>query len=186
VFIGGGAGEASVGTVFAYIHSMDKPFRLELFGDIYAEETPSKTLRLYRGNDVISPHEYAYVWNLSPNAYALCRVDRERLDIVFSSGLMQFGSFYAHPIGAVGENEDRYLIASLVASGTLILDDTGHYVLFISGYPRITTLYDEFLVVYYPDGVIPHAQVYDLDGKLLAEGLPLQVRDEVRKRLRGN
>jgi len=184
-FVSIGSGVSCVGTIFAYIYGMDKSFKLKLFGDIYAEETASKTLKLYKGSDVISPHEYAYVWSLSPNAYALCRTDKEKLDIVFSNGLMQFGSFYAHPIGAVGENEDRYLIASLVASGTLILDDTGHYVLFISGYPRITTLYDEFLIVYHPDGVIPHAQVYDLDGKLLAEGLPLRARDEVRNRLRG-
>jgi len=164
---------------------MDKPFRLKLFGDIYVEETQDKTLRLHRGSDVISPHEYAYIWQLTSNAYALCRTEREKIDIVFSSGLMFFGAFYAHEIGAVGENEDKYLIAVLVASGTLILDDAGHYLLFVSGYPRITTLYDTFLVVYRPDGVIPHAQVYDLDGKLVAEGLPMEAREGARKKLRG-
>jgi hypothetical protein len=173
------------GTVFAYIRGMDKPFRLKLFGDIYAEEMPSKTLKLYRGDETISPHEYVYVWNLSPNAYALCRAEGEKIDLVFSNGLMQFGAFYAHPIGAVGENEDKHLIASLVACGTLILDDFGHYILFISGYPRITTLYGKFLVVYRPDGVTPFVQIYDLDGKLVAEGLPMQAREEVRKRLCG-
>jgi hypothetical protein len=163
---------------------MDRPFRLTLLGDIYAEETPSKTLRLYRGENVISPHEYAYVWNLSPNAYALCRVEKEKIDIVFRSGLMYFGAFYAHPIGVIGENEDRHLIAVLVVNGTIILDDNGHYLLFVSGYPRITTLYDTFLLVYRPDGITPFAQVCDLDGKVVAEGLPLQVREEARRRLR--
>ena len=175
----------SVGTMFAYISSMEAPFRLKLFGDIYVEETTSKTLRLHRGESVISPHEYAYIFQLSPNAYALCRVEKEKLDIVFSSGIMFFGAFYAHQVGAVGENEDKYLIAVLVAGGTLILDDTGHYMLFLSGYPRITTLYDTFLIVYRPDGVIPSAQVYDLDGRLVAEGLPLEVREVARKIMRG-
>jgi hypothetical protein len=162
---------------------MDKPFRLKLFGDIYAEGAPNKTLQLYRGGDVISPHKYAYVWNLSPNAYALYRVEKEKVDIVFSSGQMYFGAFYAHSIGAIGKNEDKHLIAVLVVGGTLIFDDTGHYMLFVAGYPRITTLYDEFLIVYRPDGITPFAQVYDLDGRLVAEGLPMQAREEASKRL---
>jgi hypothetical protein len=163
---------------------MDKSFKLKLFGDFCVEETPNKTLRLHRGDNVISPYEYAYVWSLSQNAYALCRAEKEKIDIVFSSGVMNFGAFYAYPIGAVGENEDRHLIAEIVASGTIILDDTGHYIMFIAGYPRITTLYDEFLVVYRPDGITPFVQIYDLDGKLVAEGLPMQAREEVRKRFR--
>jgi hypothetical protein len=173
-----------VGTVFAYFYSMAETFKLKLFGDIYAEETPNKTLRLRRGDDIISHHEYTYVWSLSPKVYALCRADKEKIDIVFSSGQMYMNAFYAHSIGAVGENEDRYLIAVLVVSGTLVLDDNGHYILFIAGYPRIATLYDEFLVVYRPDGITPFVQVYDLDGKLVSEGLPTQAREEARKRLR--
>jgi len=98
---------------------------------------------------------------------------------------MFFGAFYADASGAIGENEDKYLIAALAAGGTLILDDSGHYRLFISGYPRITTLYDAFLLVYSPDGVLPSAQVYDLEGRLIAEGLPLMAREAARKKLRG-
>jgi len=165
--------------------TMVKPFRPKLFGDIYLEETPSRTLQLYKGSDKISPHEYAYIWQLTPNAYALGRTDKEKLDIVFSNGLMFLGSFYAHTIGAVGENEEKCLIAVLVANGTIILDDTGHYVMFISGFPRINTLHDAFIVVYQPDGTIPTAKVYDLDGKMVAEGLPLEVREAAHKRLRG-
>jgi len=164
---------------------METPFRLSLFGEIAVEETQSRTLRLYKGRNAISPHEYAYIWQLTPNAYALCRTGNEKIDIVFSGGQMFFGAFYAHEIGAIGENEDRRLIAALAVGGTLILDDTGHYVLFISGYPRVATLYDAFVVVYHPDGVVPHAQVYDLDGKLIAEGLPLEAREAAYKRLRG-
>ncbi len=161
---------------------MTEPYQLKLFSDFYAEETEKKTLRLYRGCDLISPHEYAYVWQLAPKAYALCRVDKEKIDILFSSGQMFFGAFYAHGVGAVGENEDRHLIAVLVAGGTIILDDFGHYIMFLTGYPRITTLYDEFLIVYRPDGITPFAQVYDLDGRLVAEGAPMAARDEVRSK----
>ncbi len=161
---------------------MDKPFRLKLFGDLYAEETEKKTLRLWRGGDVISPHEYAYAWQLAPTAYALCRANKEKIDIVFSTGQMFFGAFYAHSIGAIGENEDRQLIAVLVVGGTIILDNFGHYIMFLTGYPRIATLYDEFLIVFRPDGITPFAQVYDLDGKLIAEGAPMEVREAVRSK----
>jgi hypothetical protein len=162
---------------------MARPFRLKIFGDTYVEETPNGTLKLYVGGSVISPYEYEYLWDLSPNARALRRHDDERVDVVFASGVMSFGAFYAQDIGAIGEDGDRHLIALLVASKTLIVDDTGHYIMFVAGYPFITTLYDRFLVVCQPNDIIPHVRIYDLDGKIVSEGLPLEARDEARKRL---
>jgi hypothetical protein len=178
--------KGSFGTLFAFMFGMTSPFRLALFGDTYVEETPHGTLVLRKGDKTISPHEYAYVWTLAPRVAALCRVNREKIDLVFESGLAHFGAFYAYNAGPLGENEDRYLIAALVVNGTLILDDEGHYKLFVPNYPKVETLYGRFLVMYRPEGIVPYVQIYDLDGNLIAEGAPLEAREKVHKKWLGS
>jgi hypothetical protein len=169
------------GTLFAYFAIMTEPFRLRLFGDIYVEETSDKALVLYKGDKVISPNKYAYIWDLAPRAYALRQVADHRIDIVFESGQMLFNAFYAHNLGPAYD-DDTQLIAVLVTSGTLILDDWGHYKVFVSGYPRITTVYGDYLIVYRPEGVIPFVQIYDLRGNIIAEGTPMEAIQEVHNR----
>jgi len=144
-----------------------------LFGDIIAEEAAKGTYRVRKGDKLVSPFEYDYFWCLTPKACALRTIDEEgypRLDILFSNGRWFFGAIYAHELARLGPEKDSHLIAALVKHGTHVLNEEGDYLAFIPGYPRITVMYDEFLIAYHQEGTWPRVKVYNLWGYLLAEG----------------
>jgi hypothetical protein len=144
-----------------------------LFGDVIAEEAVKGTFLVRKDGKLLSPFEYDYFFWLTPKACALRKVDEEGfpcLDILFSNGRWFFGAIYAHELARLGPEKDRYLIAALVKHGTHILNEEGDYLAFISGYPRITVMYDKFLIAYHQEGTWPRVKVYNLWGHLLAEG----------------
>jgi len=141
-----------------------------LFGDIIAEELTAGGFLVRKGDKLVSPFEYAYFWRLTPKTCALRRDGSQKVDILFSNGRWFFGAIYAHELDRLGPEKDRYLVAALVQHGTHVLNEEGDYLAFISGYPRITVLYDEFLIVYQQEGPTPRVSVYDLHGRFLASG----------------
>jgi hypothetical protein len=162
---------------------MSTQYKVKLFVGIYAEETENQTLVVRREDGAVSPHEYAYYWYLTPSVVVLRRADGDRLDVLFASGQMLWNAYHAYELGTIGDDEEERLIAVLATSGTIILNEKGHYLFFTSGYPRIEVLDGRFLMVYSADSVIPYAKLYDLDGNLIAEGVVPAVVDEARKRV---
>ena len=140
------------------------------FGDTIAEEAVKGTFMVRKDGKLVSPYDYAYFWWPTPKSCALRRDGSQRVDILFSNGRWFFGAIYAHELGRLGPEKDRYLVAALVQHGTHILNEEGDYLAFIPGYPRITVFYDEFLVVYQQEGSAPKVGVYDLHGRFLASG----------------
>jgi hypothetical protein len=162
---------------------MSARYKVKLFAGIYAEETERQTLVVRREDGAVSPHEYAYYWYPTSSVVALRRVDGDKVDVLFASGQMLWNAYHAYELGVVGDNEEERLVAVMATSGTIILNEKGHYLFFASGYPRIEVLYGKFLVVYSADGIIPHAKLYDLDGNLITEGVVPKVVDEARKKI---
>jgi hypothetical protein len=95
---------------------------------------------------------------------------RHRRRGAHNGGLRSSQRIYAHELARLGPEKDRYLIAALVQHGTHVLNEEGDYLAFIPGYPRITVLYDEFLIAYQQEGPTPRVSVYDLHGRFLASG----------------
>jgi len=144
---------------------------VKLFGDsIIAEEPTTGGFLVRKDGQLLSPFEYAYFWRLTPKSCALRRDGSQRVDILFKNGRWFFGAIYAHELVRLRAEKDRYLIAALVQHGTHVLNEEGDYLAFIPGYPRITFLYDSFLVAFYQEGPTPRVRVYDLHGRFLTEG----------------
>jgi hypothetical protein len=141
-----------------------------LFGDIVAEEPTTGGFLVRKDGQLLSPFEYAYFWRLTPKACALRRDGSQKIDILFENGRWFFGAIYAHELLKRGPKGDEYLIAAIVQHGTHVLNEEGDYLAFIPGYPRITFLYDSFLVAFHQEGPTPRVRVYDLHGRFLAEG----------------
>jgi hypothetical protein len=141
-----------------------------LFGDIYADEPGMGSFVVRKGSKLVSPFEYAYFWRLTPKSCALQRGGSQRVDILFENGRWFFGAFYAHDLAKMEQDKDKHLIAALVQHGTHVLNEEGDYLAFISGYPRITLIYDSFLVAFQEEGPTPRVRVYDLHGCFLSEG----------------
>jgi len=154
---------------FAYPLSGMSDVRI-LFGDIVAEEPTTGGFLVRKGGQMLSPFEYAYFWRLTPKACALRRDGSQKVDILFENGRWFFGAIYAHELPKRGPKGDEYLIAAIVQHGTHVLNEEGDYLAFIPGYPRITFLYDSFLVAFHQEGPTPRVRVYDLHGRFLAEG----------------
>jgi hypothetical protein len=145
---------------------------VKLFGDtIVAEQTGKGTYIVRNGEKVVSPYEYTHFWRLSPKSYALKRKDYKRVDVVFQNGRMFFAADYAYEVGSLGpDHNNDHLIAVILMYGTLIMDDRMDVRLFVPGYPRIALVDEMFIVVYLSSNPGPRARVYDLYGRLLAEG----------------
>ncbi len=159
----------AIGMTFAYLTGDMTDVKV-LFGDIVAEEATKGTFMVSKDGKLLSPYEYAYFWWLTPKCCAFRRYGSRSVDILFSNGRWFFGAIYAHELARLGPERDRYLIAALAQHGTHVLNEEGDYLAFIPGYPRITVLYDQFLIAYHQEGPLPRVRVYDLWGYLLAEG----------------
>jgi hypothetical protein len=143
----------------------------KLFVSIVAEETQDGTFILKGEKGCLSPHEYQYFWQLTPQAYALKRHGYKLVDIVFRNGRVFFAADYAYPVGSLGpDNGEYHLIAAILTYGTLIMDDRMDIRLFVPGYPRVELVDSSLIVVYLDDRPGPRVRVYDLHGKLLTEG----------------
>ncbi len=154
----------------------------KLFVSIVAEETNDGTFVLKGQKGRLSPHEYQYFWQLSPQSYALKRHGYKLVDIVFRNGRIFFAADYAYPVGSLGpDNGEYHLIAAILTYGTLIMDDTMDIRLFVPGYPRIDLVDRSFIVVYLEDVPGPRARVYDLHGRLLSEGSVWDVIYDARR-----
>jgi hypothetical protein len=141
-----------------------------LFGDIVVEEHGKDGFLVRKGSTLISPFEYAYFWWLSSKCCVFRRNGKQKVDILFSNGRWFFGAIYAHELARFGPDNSKSLIAAIGMYGTNVLSEEGDYLAFIPGYPRITVLYDSFLVAFQQEGVMPQVRVYDFYGHLLSEG----------------
>ena len=141
-----------------------------LFGDIVAEEPTTGGFLVRKDGQLLSPFEYAYFWRLTPKSCALRRDGSQKVDILFENGRWFFGAIYAHDLGNLTPDIEDYLIAAVADFGTHVLNEEGDYLAFIPGYPRITIIYNSFLVAFHQEGPTPRVRVYDLHGRFLAEG----------------
>jgi hypothetical protein len=143
----------------------------KLFVSIVVEETRDGTFVLKGEKGRLSPHEYQYFWQLTPQSYALKRHGYKLVDIVFRNGRIFFAADYAYPVGSLGpDNGEYHLIAAIVSYGTLIMDDRMDIRLFVPGYPRVELVDSSLIVVYLDDRPGPRVRVYDLYGRFLSEG----------------
>jgi len=145
---------------------------VKLFGDsIVAEQTEKGTYMVRNREQLASPFEYTHFWPLSPKSYALKRQGYTKVDIVFRNGRMFFAADYAYKVGRFGpDSTNDHLLAVILIYGTLIMDDSMDVRLFVPGYPRIALADDMFIIVYLTSNPGPRVRVYDLYGRLLAEG----------------
>jgi hypothetical protein len=145
---------------------------VKLFGDsIIAEQTEKGTYIVRKGENMVSPFEYSEIRQLTPKCWALLRPEAKRYDLIFASGVMQFGVQLAYALEKMGRSrKKKSWIAAMLKNGTGVYDDSGNLVAFLPGLVNVAIADDRFLVALLMAGSEPYVKVYTMWGEFLAEG----------------
>jgi len=145
---------------------------VKLFGDsIIAEQTEKGTYKVKGDGRQLSPYEYSEIRQLTPKCWRLFRPEDRRYDLIFASGVMQFGFQFAYALEKMGRSrKKKSWIAAMLKNGTGVYDDSGNLVAFLPGLVNVAIADDRFLVALLMAGSEPYVKVYTMWGEFLAEG----------------
>jgi hypothetical protein len=155
---------------------------VKLFGDIVAMENENGKLVVMKGEERLSPYEYARLRTITPRCYAFFRLGTNKYDLVFSSGVIMYGCHFAYKLERLGGGEGKSLIGAGILHGTHILDDLGNYLAFIPCIYDIAIAEDKFLVGFVQLRPKPYVRVYSLHGEFLAEGQMSKALSEAQQK----
>ena len=165
--------------------SGDMTHVVKLFGDsIIAEQTEKGTYMVRKGEKVVSPFEYSEIRQLTPKCWVLFRPEDRRYDLIFASGVMQFGFQFAYVLEKIGRSrKKKSWIAVTLPNGTGVYDDSGNFAAFLPGLVHIAIADDRFLVARLVSGPEPYVKVYTMWGEFLAEGFMSEALQKANEKI---
>jgi hypothetical protein len=145
---------------------------VKLFGEsIIAEQTEKGTYIVRKDEKQVSPYEYSEIRQLTPKCWRLFRPEDRRCDLIFASGVMQFGFHFAYALEKMGRGrKKKSWVAVMLKNGTGVYDDSGNLVAFLPGLVNVAIAEDKFIVALLWAFSEPYVKVYTMWGEFLAEG----------------